>query len=666
MRVPLVAGLLAICTVAARGGEYELVDLSLEELMEVEVTLAGRKQAPWFEAAAAAAVLTGDDLRRAGVTSVPEALRLLPGMQVAHVDANKWAVSARGFNGRFANKLLVLIDGRSVYTPTFSGVYWEVQDVVLADVERIEVIRGPGATLWGANAVNGVINIVTRSADETPGALLMAAFGDEERGSATVRYGGTTRTGDSWRAYAKLYDRDGFVDADGRATADDARLARVGGRIDGDLGGGAGTLQGDAYDGEAGQTFRFAGLQAPYLRLVDSDTQLRGGNLMGRWQRPLSATSDLALQVYYDRTEREDSLLCEQRDTWDADFQHRLAWRPRQELVWGFGYRYTRNETVGSFAASLSPTSRGENLVSGFAQNETALAAGRVLLTAGTKFEHNDHTGFELQPSLRAWWEVRPRQALWASVARAVRTPSQADDDVRLNLLVSPPDSVFTFDPVVSAAFGDPRMRSETLTAFEIGYRAQPATALLVDLAGFYNRYRDLRGARQGNFFREPEPEPTHLVLPFYNSNGLRGETHGFEAAVDWHLEAARWRLRLAYSYLHMDLRADRTAAMETEDAAGESPEHQLSLWSSADLGAGWQIDGILRYVDGLPAQRIGAYTVADLRLGWQVSAGLELELVARNLLDAHHPEFRAFFVDTLPTETQTEIHAALRWHLTR
>ncbi|MFH1571109.1 MAG: TonB-dependent receptor plug domain-containing protein, partial [Gemmatimonadota bacterium] len=346
-------------------------------------------------------VLTGEDLRRAGVTSIPEALRLVPGVQVARIDANKWAVSARGFNGRFAQKLLVLVDGRSAYTPLFSGVYWESQDVLLEDVDRIEVIRGPGATLWGANAVNGVINVITRPAGDTHGSLVSVATGTEERAAAAVRYGGRLGARGHGRAYLKAFARDGQA-IDGRDSDADAwDVLRAGFRADWDLPGEAtATLQGDAYDGSAGATYNSVLLVPPYSREYQADASLRGANLLARWRGP-AAAGEATLQAYGDWTDRDEPVLTERRGTYDLDLQHRLSVGPGRELIWGLGYRYTHDRTRGSLSASFDPASRGTSLFSGFLQGDVRLADDRLHLSAGTKLEHSAYTGFEYQPGAR-------------------------------------------------------------------------------------------------------------------------------------------------------------------------------------------------------------------------------------------------------------------------
>ena len=459
----------------------DLTKLSLEELMDIEVTLVSRKKEKLFETAAAAFVLTQEDIRRSGVTSIAEALRLVPGMVVARIDANKWAVSARGFNGRFAQKLLVLIDGRSAYTPLFSGVFWEVQDVLLEDVERIEVIRGPGATLWGSNAVNGVINIATRSAQDSQGGMAVVGGGTEERAVGQLRYGGRLGEDAYYRVYGKYFDRDAFVDAEGQDGADEWHMARGGLRLDwqaderNTL-----TTQGDIYGGGTGQRYRFAALEPPYQRVVDDETQRAGGNILVRWEHLNSAKSDLALQVYYDRTEWDDVLMQEIRDTYDVDFQHRFALSARQEVVWGWGYRHTRDATRGGFEFSLEPARRGVNFFSFFAQDNIALTDRKLRLIAGGKFEYNDYTGFEYQPNARLLWTPQPEQTAWAAVSRAVRLPSRADDDVRLAFLTLPPGTILDNTlPAMVVGMGDRQMKAEKLHAFEAGYRFRPRPDLL-------------------------------------------------------------------------------------------------------------------------------------------------------------------------------------------
>jgi len=649
---------------AERPPNIDLTTLSLEELMDIEISLVSRKAEKVFEAAAAVFVLTQEDLRRSGVTSIPEALRLVPGMHVGRIDASKWAISARGFNGRFAQKLLVLIDGRSVYTPLFSGVYWEVQDVLLEDVARIEVIRGPGATLWGANAVNGIINIVTRDAQDTRGGLVVLGKGSEERGFGGVRFGGTMGEEAHFRVYGKFFARDRFVDASGAPGADDWEMLRGGFRSDWALSEHSLlTLQGDLYDGEAGQTLRAALLESPYTHVFDDEAQMRGRSLLGRWKRRFSHDADLALQVYYDRTEREEALMSEVRDTYDVDFQQRFALGGRQEVLYGLGYRFTRDETQGTFAASFDPASRSTDLFSAFLHDEVAVVEDRLRLMVGSKFEHNDYTGFEYQPGIRLLWTPHSRHAVWATAARALRIPSRADEEVRLVWYTLPAGALFPDSPfTVVVGQGRRDLKAEALYAFELGYRLRPTDELLLDMAGYFNVYEDLRTGKMGDPLTETSPEPLHLVLPFYAVNLLEAETYGAELAADWRVVGERWRLRAAYTFLEMDLRIGPGVDPRVEGAEEESPEHQLTLWSALNLGPNLQLDMIVRYVDRLPYQDNDAYIVADVRLGWEPVEDLEISLVGRNLFEKRHPEFRPFFVDIQPTETEHEAYGAIRW----
>ena len=647
------------------GAPLDLMALSIEELMGIEVTLVSRKEEKLFEAPAAVFALTREDIRRSGATNIPDVLRLVPGLVVAHIDANKWAISARGFNGRFAQRLLVQIDGRSVYTPLFSGVFWEVQDVLLEDVERIEVIRGPGATLWGANAVNGIINIVTRSAQDSQGGLAAAGGGTEERAFGRVRYGGRLRNGAYYRIYGKYFDRDGFVNAAGRTGADDWDMARGGFRVDWDLQEkDALTIQGDLYGGDAGQRYRFASLEAPYRIEVEDDTRWTGGNVLARWRRVISQRSDLALQLYYDRSGWDGALLEEIRNTYDVDFQHRFMLGQRQEVVWGAGYRHTRDDTEESFVLALEPAGRGLDRFSLFAQDDIELVGEKLHLIAGSKFEHNDYTGFEFQPTARLLWTPRAQHTAWAAASRAVRIPSRADEDVRILFQTLPPDSLFAgSSPVLIVGVGGRDFKAEKLNAYEMGYRFWPRPGLVFDLAAFYNDYADLRSGLAAGSYTEEDPAPVHLVIPFEAVNLLEAETYGVEVAADWHSATLPWRCRAAYSYLEMQLHVGPGVdPVLGEGAEGESPAHQFYVWSSADLRRDIRLDGVARFVDRLPWHDFDAYLGLDLRLAWEPVDKVEIALVGRDLLDAHHPEFRAFFVDTEPTETQRSAYATLSW----
>jgi iron complex outermembrane recepter protein len=661
----------------------ELTTLSLEELMGIEVTLASRKEEKLFETAAAIWVITREDLRRSGVTSIPEALRLVPGMQVGRIDASKWGISIRGFADRFAQKLLVLIDGRSVYNPLFAGVYWEVQDLLLEDVAQIEVIRGPGATLWGANAVNGIVNIITRSARDTQGSLVTVGAGTEERGFGGVRYGGMLGEEGHYRIYAKAFSRDSFVDATGKPGNDDWQMARSGFRGDWQLGEKSElTVQGDLFTGDVGQTLRFPLLEPPFGRLIVDDTGMSGRNLLGRWQRSLERSGDLQLQLYCEQYARVDSLGDWDYAIYDIDFQHRFSWRARQEIVWGAGYRLSRDETGASVKFHFDPASDSAHLVSAFAQDEITLADNRLHLILGSKFEHNPYSGFEYQPNARLLWKPRTWQTVWLSATRAVRTPARADVDVRLNVATFPtaevlPSAPSDAPPAVAVILGDRSLGAEKLFSLEAGYRFSPASAFFVDLAVFYNDYDDLRAGRAVLPYLDESADPPRFVFELPAANLMKGRTRGGELAVDWQLPERLGRLRAAYTFLDLDLDLDASANIESKFLESGSPSHQFFIWAALNPRSDLQVDGIVRftgglpkrtdqqqlpYVERLPDRGVDRYGELDLRLAWRPKRGLELAVVGQNLLADQHREAVDTLLDTQSTRVQRGVYGAITW----
>ncbi len=668
--------MIAVCLPDNLKAQTDFTEFDLEELMtmNIEVTSVAKKPQKLFDATAAVFLITQEDIRRSGVTSIPEALRMVPGLQVARIDVNKWAITSRGFNGRFANKLLVLIDGHSIYTPLYSGVFWEMRDILLEDVDRIEVIRGPGATLWGANAVNGVINIITKQAKDSQGSLVAIGAGTEERGFGGVRYGGKLGEETHYRAYAKYFNRDNAVDASGEEMADDWKVTRAGFRIDwqaSDQKQAASlffcnslTLQGDIYDGYAGETVTTATLSPPYTEIYDERLNIAGGNVLLRGKRAFSESSDATIQIYYDRTEWGTDT-SEDRDIFDFDFQHRFALGEQQEFVWGLGYRLTRDDFTSSFTISLNPDSRDDHLFSAFMQDDISLFKDRLRLTVGSKFEHNDYTGFEIQPNARLLWTLYERHSVWTSVSRAVRTPSRAEHDMWINRQVIPPNTPGinpSLLPAVVSIRGNRDFDSEELIACELGYRVLPVDRLSVDVAGFYNDYDNLRTLEPGTPFPEGSPPATYLVVPFFTFNKMRGKTYGIELVANWQV-LDRWRLQAAYAYLQMQLRLDKdsydTMSM-SENAEDESPHHQLSLRSSMDLPKDLELDLCVRYVDNLPNLDIESYITIDAHLGWKPYKKLELSIVGQNLLDSHHPEFTPEFIDSSPTEVERSVYGKI------
>lgn len=644
----------------------ELAETDLDQLtrvnvsapaLQVEVSSVSRQKSTIGKSPAAVFVITPEMIRRSGVTSVPEALRLAPGVQVARIDASKWAISIRGFNGRFANKLLVQIDGRTVYTPLFAGVFWDVQDLNLDDIERIEVIRGPGATVWGANAVNGVINVITKHTSKTQGSYAKAITGTEERGLVSARYGGQLSEDAHYRVYGKAFNRDtAFMPND--AAVDDWGMLRGGFRVDWDLDCcDTMTFQGDIYDGYTGQRNILADPFAPpfFTNVLNNDFHVAGGNILHRWTHEISDDSDWSLQTYIDRTERElvNNGFREDRNTIDVDFQHRFPLGDRHSVIWGLGYRYTEDfirNVPPTFV--FNPSKRPVDLFSYFIQDEISLLPDELYLTLGSKFLHSDFTPFEIQPTARLLWAPTERHAIWGAVSRAVRTPSRSEQDVSL-VLPGPMDlSPFLPPPTFNAITGSRAFESEDLLAWEAGIRAQPVDYFSWDLATYYHQYKNLTSTSVGTPYALGPMGPS--FLPLVLGNATSGNTYGFELTGTLELTST-WDLTGAYSLLRMDLDGDR--------AEGESPRNQGYVRSSWDLGHCWELDIFGRYVDSLPTYGVGSYFLADVRLGCNVTQNLEVELVGRHLFDPQHAEFGFDgFTGNVATEVQQEFYGALVW----
>ncbi len=649
-------------------GEHnpDTLQMSLEDLLDAQVTSLSKRPQSLSDTAAAVFVIGNEDMRRAGVTSIAEALRMVPGISVARIGSNKWAVGSRGFVGRFSNKLLVLVDGRSVYTPSFSGVYWEAQDIMLEDVERIEVIRGPGATIWGANAVNGVINIISKHAADTQGGVLVAGAGTEERGFGSVRYGTRLAEGVYGRAYVKGFERDQARFTDGSGAGDTWDTLRGGFRVDARLDErNQLTFQGDLYQGDVNQTLLLNSTTAPFNFVIDDNTAMSGGNLLLRWRHLVSATSDWELQAYFDWTDRDETTIHEQRRTLDLDLTHRSVLGGEHTLTWGLGYRYTGDSMTEGFGNVFTPDSRNDQLFSAFVQDEVAFLDDRLHLILGTKLEHNDYSGFEIQPSARLSWRVSGDQQLWAAVSRAVRTPARIEHDVT-SVFAGTQDSsapgVPGMPPILVVAHGDDDMGAEELTAYELGFRFAPAADWSLDLAGFYNDYDKMRVFQDG----APIFRGNYLELPVTLANGASGSTYGLELSAVWQITDT-WRLDGAYSYMETDVDWPRPFEQVQNTAA---PRHQISLRSGMDLGAGLSLDLWVRYTDRIEVYStnvsselipVDDYWNLDLRLAWRPAPNLELSLVGQNLLQDSHLEYiqEAF---TLPTEVQRGVYGRMEW----
>jgi iron complex outermembrane receptor protein len=648
--------LAADCVAGERGDPAALGDLTIEQLMNVEITSVSKREESLLEAASAIYVITGEDIRRSGVTSIPEALRMAPGIEVARINGNRWAISARGFNGEFANKLLVLMDGRTVYDPAFSGVYWDVQDTMLEDLDRIEVIRGPGATLWGANAVNGVINIITKRAADTQGLLLTAGGGTQEIGFGGVRYGGTLGTRVQYRLYAKYFDRGAQAPALGIPASDGWDVGRGGFRFEWEPSpAGTVTLQGDWYRGEEDETLVERQLTPPFQALEVAHAHVDGRNLLARWHSVFGERSDATVQAYYDHTARRDSDLGEDTDTVDLSLEHHVGLGVH-DVVWGLGYRWVSDAFDNTFEAALHPTARRYDIFSGFVQDQVPLVTDRLRLTVGTKLEHNAFSGFEIQPSASLVWTPRPRHAAWVAVARAVRTPARTDRDLRFVFSTFPTENG---PPGLLVAEGNRDFESEELVSYELGYRVRPWDPVFLDVAGFYDVYDDLSTGEPGAPRVVADSVP-HLEFPIQFANKAHGHTYGVETALSWQV-VPRWRLMLASTFLRMHIELDSSSADTfAKGMEGNSPQHQFHVRSYLNLPGNLEFDTALYYVDNLPNQGVPSHVRLDARLGWHPIDVLELSLVLQDMLHERHLEFanRSGLVE--PTEIERSIYGKI------
>jgi len=508
-----------------------LKSLSIEALMDVQVTSVSRKKQKIVDSAAAVYVITQEDIRRSGLQTIPEILRKVPGLHVAHIDSSKWAITSRGFNGRFANKLLILMDGRTVYSPLFSGVYWDVQDTVLEDIERIEIIRGPGATMWGANAVNGVINIISKSTADTQSKLFTIAAGTNEKYSSTLRFGGEINENTSYRLYAKGFKRDGgiYYNSDDEV-ADKWKNNRLGFKLESKLTN-SDTLkvQGDWYSGSAEQNiYRLISLTSGIV--IRDEVNTHGGNIVANWEHQWNDDSDMALKVYFDQTKRKNQTLYEKRNTYDIDFHNKLLFS-QQQFIWGLSFRETADDMDIPVTSPLNyvPEERKSKTFSGFVQDDIGFYDNTVHLIIGSKYQHNDYTGKEWQPNVRLLWSPNQQMSFWASISRAVRVPSRLESDVQIK----------TGGPIT--VYGSKDIDSEELIAYELGFRASLQDNIYIDITGFINNYDKLLTFELDNSTIPP--------VDVFIDNKMQGKTYGIEVATNWEI-STDWRIDYSYSWL--------------------------------------------------------------------------------------------------------------------
>jgi iron complex outermembrane recepter protein len=630
------------CTSLPAWPQQETTDLaarSLEDLMNIEVTSVSKTKQTLSHTASAVFVISPEDITRSGATNIPDLLRMVPGVDVAQINASTWAVSVRGFNARFSNELLVMVDGRPVYTQTFGGVFWDVLDLPMEDIERIEVIRGPGGSIWGANAVNGVINIITKKASETPGGLVVAGGGNTDQGFGTMQYGGRAGEQTDYRMYTKYLNQDHLPSPAGQDGGDGWHLFQVGFRTDSVLSSkDTLTFEGNIYTGREGTpTVEFPSVTATGPQNIEVLANLSGGFIQGVWNHTSSADSDTSLQVSWDRYKLND-ILHEHRGTLNIDFQNHYSGWARQNIVWGLTYRYSLSDSDGGLSVSLVPAGLATQLFGSFIQDEITIVPDKFYLTVGAKLEHNYYTGLDFMPTARVAWVPTQHHTLWAAVSKAERTPSSIDTAIRSDL------SGFTGAggvPVLVELIGNPHFQNEGLIAYEAGYRTTVRKQLSIDLAAYYNDYSNQETTEPAAPFFENTPPPPHLVLPLTHENLMHGETQGIEVAANWQ-PIHRWTLSPGYAFeeIHMHLSPVSQDTTSVSEAQGSSPDHSAQLRSHFELAHGLAWDASAYFVDRLtnPVER--AYTRLDTGLSWKFAESASLGIFGQNLLSGAHEEF--------------------------
>jgi iron complex outermembrane recepter protein len=653
---------LQLMAAPAKRPQTDLTNLQIEDLMNVDVTSASKKEQKLSRVPAAIFVITQEEIRRSGATNIPDLLRMVPGLEVAQVTPSVWAISARGFNGQYSNKLLVLIDGRTVYTPLFSGVYWDAQDVPLASIDRIEVIRGPGATVWGANAVNGVINIMTKIARETPGGMATSEGGNLDHGAGMVRYGGRIGARGAYRAFADGFEIGSFLTPDHQNAQDDWYRFHGGFRLDEEVSAKDSlTMEGEAIRGNAGEMVTtIVSLLPPVNANLALRDRFSGWSVLGQWKHVLSPGSETTLQAYFDRSNRGDTTYGYGLNTFDVDFQHHGVWRRRQDFVWGLGYRLNSDNSAREFRFSVNPQALTYQIFSSFVQDEIALRPDHLYVSVGTKLEHDYFNGFNLQPTARVTWAPEGQDMVWAAVSGAQRTPSRGETAFRENEAVYPgPDNL----PILISVFGNPAQKNEHLIATEAGFRRAWTDRLSFDSALFFNQYQDLLSGEPGATRLEADPPPVHLLMPITIGNLLHGETHGIEAFASLKL-ADRWTLSPGYTFLTMHLHRDATGldvgtGPETE---GGIPNQQAQLRSNVNLPWHWEWTTSAYFVGRLAAPKIASYTRLDVNLVWHPSDKMSLGVVGQNLLQDLHQEYSSSVLTVTPSLVRRSAYARLTW----
>jgi iron complex outermembrane recepter protein len=646
------------CAVPWQTRADDIASMSLQQLMNEPVTSVSKKPTRLSESAAAITVVTQEDIRRLGITSLPDALRLVPGLDVAQVSSNEWAISSRGFNNQFSTKLLVLIDGRTVYTPASAAVFWNSLDLMMEDIDRIEVIRGPGATLWGANAVNGVINVITKRAQDTEGVLLSGLEGSGSESQFAAHYGTKLGPDADVRVYAKYLDQSSFEDSSHRADTGDWHTLRSGFRADwqpsnsDEL-----TFQGDAYTGNAGTAIWQLSL-APFSA-GDAVTEAvnNGSDLLQRWTHSFSADSALSLQTYFDHDNQGDGLGLERRSSYDIDAQHRFRWGS-SDLVWGLGFRASSVlEVPYTFNISWNPAQRDLHQSNFFIQDEVTLLPEKLRMTVGTKLENTSIDGWHIEPNIRFALTPVEGQMVWTAISRSTRTPALFELDGRVNLSVSP--STGGGPPVLVSVLSNPDLVSEELIAYEAGYRFTPSPKLTLDITTFDDHYRHLIVESAESPQLELDFGPPHILVPLLLSNADHGRSYGVEVAANWQVVES-WKLSASYSLLGLDVSSDSP----TEH---QSPRQQAQLHSYLDLPHHVELNGAIFYVDEI-SQLTGAlnasippYVRGDLGIVWRGPNSTSIGVWGRNLFQHEHTEFASQRSNVL-IEVPRSVVAKVTW----
>jgi iron complex outermembrane receptor protein len=651
----------------------DLADLSLDELLSTEITTLSRKAENLASAPAAVQVISQSDIRRSGARSIPELLRMVPGMQVAQIDGNKWAVTSRGYNGRFANKLLVLMDGRSLYNPMLSGVQWDAQATDIATIERIEVIRGPGATMWGSNAVNGVVNIITKHAADTQG-VNVGVLGGMDGYESVLRYGAEAGDG-AFRVFGKFMDRDGNVNLMGEDIEDFAEMVRVGARYDWDRNEKkAFTLGFQAYSGESGDYRITRSLVPPFESIIDSVTEVSGTFVTASWLLDISEESDLAIHAYFDKHERKGYTYDEDVESFDFDLQHAFQIGAKHDFMWGVSFRNSKDVTASTFEIAILPASASRQSISAFVQDEFSIFDDKIRVMLGSKFENNDFSDetLEIAPSARISVPVGENRTVWAAVSKAVRTPSRGEQGGRVVGAILPPGSPeFPLPvPATVALVGNPEMRSEDVTAYEFGYRMRDR-GFQFDAAFFYNDFTNLRNLAQGAPICMPSGtillvDPTclatspYIEIPLFLNNDSDIQTYGVELWIA-HQISERWRVHGSYTFIEEKGDVGGGDGV-TIGVSEDSPNHQLMLRSATDISESLEFDIWLRWVDELEGQQIPAYEAVDMRFAWSPTPSLSVAAVGKNLFAGEHSEFFSELGDLAPVQIEASGYVELRW----